>query len=91
MQVSDEQEIRGICKDLKHMRQAAGWTQAELANRLGVTRQTITAIENNKMVPSLTLCLAIAGVFIVLATMSPILDSVVNTIGLKNIFKKIIQ
>ncbi|WP_431090363.1 helix-turn-helix transcriptional regulator [Paenibacillus sp. 8b26] len=39
------------------------WTQTDLAKELGVTRQTIAAIENNKFVPSLELAFAIAYVF----------------------------
>lgn len=39
------------------------WSQTELANELGVTRQTIAAIENNKFVPSLELAFAISHIF----------------------------
>ena len=35
-------------------------TQAELAEKVGVTRQTIGLIENGKYNPSLNLCIAIA-------------------------------
>ena len=38
-------------------------TQKELANRVGVTRQTILAIENEKYPPSLELAFRIATVF----------------------------
>ena len=38
-------------------------TQQELANRVGVTRQTILAIEASKYAPSLTLAFRIARVF----------------------------
>ena len=38
-------------------------TQAELADRVGVSRQTINAIESNKYVPSTILALKIARVF----------------------------
>jgi len=38
-------------------------TQQELANRAGVTRQTIIAIEAGKYAPSLTLAFRIARVF----------------------------
>ena len=37
-------------------------TQAELAEKVGVTRQTIGLIENGKYNPTLNLCLAIARV-----------------------------
>lgn len=38
-------------------------TQQELADKVGVTRQTILAIENRKYAPSLELAYAIADVF----------------------------
>jgi putative transcriptional regulator len=38
-------------------------TQAELAERVQVSRQTINAIESNKYVPSTVLALKIAAVF----------------------------
>lgn len=38
-------------------------TQQELANRIGVTRQTVVAIENGKYSPSLEVAFKIALVF----------------------------
>ncbi len=38
-------------------------SQEELANQMGVSRQTIHAIENNKYAPSLTLGMKIAKYF----------------------------
>ncbi len=38
-------------------------TQAQLADKLGVSRQTIHAIERNKFNPSVTLALKMAGFF----------------------------
>ena len=38
-------------------------TQAELAERIGVTRQTVIAIEQARYSPSLELAFQIAGVF----------------------------
>ena len=38
-------------------------TQEELAEKVGVTRQTILAIEKNKYLPSLLLAVKIARVF----------------------------
>ena len=46
---------------LKETRQAAGLTQEGLADRVGVTRQTIIAIEKLKFVPSVKLALEIAS------------------------------
>lgn len=39
------------------------WTQADLADRLGVSRQTINAIETEKYDPSLELAFRIARLF----------------------------
>jgi putative transcriptional regulator len=41
----------------------AGMTQQDLADRVGVTRQTIIALEGGAYTPSLTLALRIARVF----------------------------
>ena len=38
-------------------------TQEELANRVGCTRQTIIALEQNKYVPSIELAFRVARVF----------------------------
>lgn len=45
---------------IKELREAAGWTQQELALRLRVTRQTILAIENDKYNPTLALACKLA-------------------------------
>jgi len=46
---------------LKETRQAMGLTQEALADQLGVTRQTIIAIEKVKFVPSVKLAMEIAA------------------------------
>jgi putative transcriptional regulator len=48
---------------LPELRAERGWTQAELADRLDVSRQTINAIETERYEPSLTLAFAIATLF----------------------------
>jgi len=48
---------------LKDMREAKGWSQGELARRLGVSRQTINAVETDKYDPSLPLALRMAKLF----------------------------
>ena len=48
---------------LRALRDARGWTQADLAGRLGVSRQTINAIETEKYEPSLSLAFLIARLF----------------------------
>ena len=50
---------------LKHYREEAGWSQGELARRLGVSRQTINAVEIDKYDPSLPLALRMARLFAV--------------------------
>jgi putative transcriptional regulator len=48
---------------LKVLRADRDWTQADLADRLHVTRQTINAIEKGKYDPSLPLAFKLAAVF----------------------------
>lgn len=48
---------------LKQIREARGWSQGELARRLGVSRQTINAVETDKYDPSLPLALRMAKLF----------------------------
>ncbi|HDZ35911.1 MAG TPA: transcriptional regulator [Thermococcus sp.] len=48
---------------LRELREAKGLTQEELAKALGVTRQTIIAIEKGKYDPSLRLAFKIARFF----------------------------
>ncbi|MDE0932106.1 MAG: helix-turn-helix transcriptional regulator [Novosphingopyxis baekryungensis] len=48
---------------LKGLREAAAWSQGELARRLGVSRQTINAVETDKYDPSLPLALRMAKLF----------------------------
>ncbi|MCC4368283.1 transcriptional regulator [Limosilactobacillus reuteri] len=45
---------------LKYFRKKQGITQAYLAQQVGVVRQTISLIENNKYNPSLELCINLA-------------------------------
>ena len=48
---------------VKEHRVGRGWSQGELARRLGVSRQTINAVETDKYDPSLPLALRMARVF----------------------------
>ena len=48
---------------IRRLREAEGLTQEELARKLGVTRQTINAIENNKYNPTLELAFKLARLF----------------------------
>ena len=48
---------------LKVLRAERDWTQANLADKLSVTRQTVNAIEKGKFDPSLPLAFKIARLF----------------------------
>lgn len=48
---------------LKVLRAERDWSQADLADRLGVSRQTVNAIETGKYDPSLPLAFKIGRVF----------------------------
>ena len=48
---------------LPELRADKGWTQADLAERLGVSRQTVISIERGRFDPSLPLAFQIAEVF----------------------------
>ena len=49
--------------NIRELRTERGWSQTELGERLGVSRQTINAIENERYDPSLPLAFLIAKVF----------------------------
>lgn len=48
---------------IKHERIAHGWTQQSVANKLGVSKQTIHDIETGRRRPSYELLLAIEDLF----------------------------
>lgn len=48
---------------LKVLRAERNWSQADLAERLGVSRQTVNALETGRYDPSLPLAFRIARVF----------------------------
>jgi putative transcriptional regulator len=48
---------------VKELRTALAWTQQELADAVGVSRQSINSIERDRYVPSLMLALTFARVF----------------------------
>lgn len=52
-----------VTNSIRSIREGDGLTQAELAARIGVTRQTLIAIEQGKYSPSLELAFQIARVF----------------------------
>jgi putative transcriptional regulator len=52
-----------ILNRVKEFRVARGWTQEQLADAVGVSRQSINSIERDRYVPSLSLALTFARVF----------------------------
>jgi putative transcriptional regulator len=48
---------------LRELRAAKAWSQSDLADQLGVSRQTINAIETEKYDPSLPLAFKLAHLF----------------------------
>jgi putative transcriptional regulator len=48
---------------VRQLREQFGWSQAELAERLDVSRQTINAIETEKYDPSIKLAFKLAHLF----------------------------
>jgi len=50
-----------LTNSLRDERVRLGWTQAELAERVGVSRKTINTVENGVFVPSTTLALKLAA------------------------------
>ena len=59
--MASDQEVRNYVR--RHRRQVHDMTQQELADRVGVTRQTIHAIERGRYNPSVGLALRLAETF----------------------------
>jgi putative transcriptional regulator len=49
-----------LTNSLREARGGLGWTQAELAERVGVSRKTINTVENGVFTPSTALALKLA-------------------------------
>jgi putative transcriptional regulator len=60
---TDEWMESSMHNKLKVLRAERNWSQAELAERLGVSRQTVNALETGKYDPSLPLTFKIAHIF----------------------------
>lgn len=52
-----------LSNNLRTERERLGWTQAELAARIGVSRKTINTIENGVFTPSTLVALKLARAF----------------------------
>jgi putative transcriptional regulator len=55
--------MKPAANNLQSIRNEKGLTQEELAEAVGVSRQTIISIEKGKYIPSVALALKIAGYF----------------------------
>ena len=53
----------GVSNDIRDRRGALSLSQAQLAEAMGVSRQTINSIETGRYIPSLPLALALARYF----------------------------
>jgi putative transcriptional regulator len=56
-------KLDSVRNDVRQHRSGRGLSQAELATALGVSRQTVNAIETGKYLPSLPLAFALASFF----------------------------
>jgi putative transcriptional regulator len=56
-------EMRSMSNHIRELRGERGWSQADLAEQLGVSRQTVNAIETGKYNPSLPLAFKLAKLF----------------------------
>jgi putative transcriptional regulator len=56
-------EIHPLKNRLRELRAEQGWSQADLAGKLGVSRQSVNAIETGRFDPSLPLAFKLAKLF----------------------------
>ena len=52
-----------VSNRVREHRERLGWTQGELSQRVGVSRQSIISIEQGRYIPSLPLALKFAKLF----------------------------
>jgi putative transcriptional regulator len=58
-----KRSVQAMKNRVGELREERGWTKVDLGDRLGVSRQTIHAIETERYDPSLPLAMAIAKLF----------------------------
>jgi putative transcriptional regulator len=56
-------EVEAVKNRIRVLRAEKGWSQADLAEKVGVSRNSINAVENGKFDPSLPLAFSIADAF----------------------------
>ena len=56
-------DLPALKNSIRKLRQEREWSQQELAEHLGVSRQTVNALEAGRWDPSLKLALAVAALF----------------------------
>jgi putative transcriptional regulator len=59
----DSQKKNRLRNRLVVLRAEKGWTQQDVAERVGVSRQTIISLEKNKYTPTLVLAFELANLF----------------------------
>ena len=62
--VEKQQLVRCLAKNLRSLRTSLGWSQEKLAELIGVTRQTVLAVENGKRDMTWTMFLAFSFLFL---------------------------
>lgn len=50
----------GLTNSIRTAREAMGWTQGQLAERIGVSRKTVNTVENGIFIPSTVIALKMA-------------------------------
>src|SRR5258708_4400526 len=56
-------DLEAVQNHVKALRLGRGWSQAELARRAGISRAAVSAIEIERLVPSVAAALALAAAF----------------------------
>lgn len=75
-----QKKIDAMQRNLYQLRKIAGWTAEELANKLGVSKQTISNLENKKAKLSQVQYIAIRAVFEYEKASNPVLSKVMSVL-----------
>lgn len=62
--ITVDEQIAVMQDNLQYLRKIAGWTAEQLGNNIGVTKQTISNLENKKVQMTKTQYIAIRSVFV---------------------------